>query len=359
MLHVSVISACPLRIFGHTDTLHTYSMPLVGWVECPGPLELDAPTAVVDDPIAVVDLCSDEVVDLCSGENDPIEERAQIPLAGPVPDIEIEDNAPLSSIVGSHALPDLNKDDNDGDDDDTLGNAPPPCTVLGWPAREVGKPHMLEVYSRPRIVPFFCEKGGTGASVDITTGWDALQWEDRSRLFNYVEETKPDFLSGCPPCTMYSNLQHSNKRKMSPGEYDEKLENAHTMLDLAMELFKLQSAGGRGFLFEHPLAASSWNRASVRAVAQLPGTYIVKFDQCRYSLKNPRGQLIKKPTKIMFNVPSFLHEFTDKKCICTERHAACQGRVDGVSIAAMASVYPPKLASAFAACAWLHVTKSV
>ena len=216
-------------------------------------------------------------------------------------------------------------------------------------------PMMLEMFSPPRIVPLFKEYGGSGISKDATTGWDASRWEDRSSLWAWQLSTKPDVLFGCPPCTMYSKLQLTNKRKMGVETFDKRLADADILLDFQMDSFRQQVRENKGFLFEHPDGASSWKKPSVSSMHLLPGVFAVCFDQCRYGLKDPEGKPLKKPTRLLSNMISVWNEFNGKSCRCLEPHGQCQGRIQGVQVSTYAQVYPPALAAAFAKCCAKHV----
>ena len=68
---------------------------------------------------------------------------------------------------------------------------------------------VAEVYSPPQVVrEAECYGLETGASMDLTTGWDFTREEDREEARRYVEEHKPRVLIGSPACTMLSTLQN-------------------------------------------------------------------------------------------------------------------------------------------------------
>ena len=227
-----------------------------------------------------------------------------------------------------------------------------------WPKRCLDKKLMAELFSPPRIVPRFCACGGTGLSLDIRTGWDASLWEDRGKFQKWQVSEVPDVVVGCPPCTMYSRLQHTNKAKIGEEEFARKLAAADVLLDFQMMCFRCQVKRGCGFIFEHPRGASSWKRESVKSIARLPGVILLDIDQCRYGLTDPEGNLLKKPTRLMFNLTSCAMEFSDKHCICPKgSHGQCQGSQNGRSVATHSQTYPPALAEAFARCAWEYANR--
>ena len=135
---------------------------------------------------------------------------------------------------------------------------------------------------------------------------------------------------------------------MGEKKFKAKLDAARPLLEFQMAVFQKQVEGRRGFLFEHPRSATSFKEDCVRGAAQLPGPYLVDFDQCRYKLRDPNGNLLKKPIRLMFNMLSVLMEFSDKRCICVEKHGQCQGSQKGLRVSTFAQVYPPDLARALA-----------
>ena len=338
-----------------------------GCVECPGEVDVDEPVDVID----LVATGSGQVIDLEAGD-------LVATAPGQVIDLDAGDlvaTAPghavdLVATAPSHASGGSESDSGGASNDlvqiwNARWSLSAPIAASGdlvataasgdWPKRCPGKKLMLEMFSPPRMVPIFCSFGGSGLSLDLKTGWDASTWDDRSKLLRWHSDEKPDVIIGCPPCTMYSQLQHTNKRKMGQDKFDQKLKAAHVLIDFQMSVFKSQVETGHGFIFEHPAGASSWSRPSVRSVAQLPGVLIVNIDQCRYGLTDLEGNLLKKPTRLMFNLGSCAREFSDKRCNCTQPHGQCQGQQRGRSVATHAQVYPPALANAFARCAWEHV----
>ena len=85
-------------------------------------------------------------------------------------------------------------------------------------------------------------------------------------------------------------------------------------------------------------------------VMSLPSVMIVDFDQCRFGLKSPSGQLMKKKTRIMSNCPAIIHQFRDKLCQCPKgSHRSVSGNECGVRISSYAQHYPMAMCEAFAA----------
>ena len=283
--------------------------------------------------------------------------------------IDISDDSDGSAVVeiacatasSSHALMEITDSEaesgGDSDHEDSVTD-----NVL-WPTKPLAARWMLEMFSPPRVVPIFQSMGGHGLSKDSdgigmlrgnAVFWDADSLADRAALTRWQKTMHPCVVLGCPPCTMYSKLQDTNKKKMRPGVFEERLKHADLHMDFQMSVFCQQHADGNGFLFEHPAQASSWKKSSVLKVRTLPGVFTVTFDQCVYGLQDVEGNPLKKSTTLMSNMQSVWNEFAGKLCTCSVPHGQCQGVQHGVKISRHAQVYPPRLAAAFARCCAQH-----
>ena len=63
---------------------------------------------------------------------------------------------------------------------------------------------------------------------------------------------------------------------------------------------------GRGFVFEHPAGATSWNNPSLQSLIAMDCVLSVDFDQCATDLRGPNGQPIRKRTRLVSNMPSVI-----------------------------------------------------
>lgn len=155
-----------------------------------------------------------------------------------------------------------------------------------------------------------------------------------------------------PPCRMYSKLmQNLNFGKMDPTKKARQWADAHTMLDFAMHLARLQHTARRLFVFEHPSSASSWQRKSVVNMKNLPGVWTCVFDQCRFGLQAPRnGKPLRKKTRFLTNSIAVWKAFNQKFCNCQVPHQPILGSDHGVQISMWAAKYPPMLCSMLVQC---------
>ena len=113
--------------------------------------------------------------------------------------------------------------------------------------------------------------------------------------------------------------------------------------DFCVGLYKIQVDGGRYFLCEHLLTASSWLEPRIKSMANLDGTLITKAHMCAYGTKNldkMGNQFVYKPTQFMPKSPHMAAQL-ERKCDRNHKHAVLGG-----NRARKAAVYPTKLIDA-------------
>ena len=213
-----------------------------------------------------------------------------------------------------------------------------------------------EVFSMPRILPAAEKSGLKGLrSYDIGQGWDFLKAESRKKCLAEIEHYKPACVVVCPPCGPFSTMQQCSMNKQDAGEYKKKMIEARVLLDFAMQVCEVQRAGGRTFVFEQPLRASSWEEPSVVTMRPKHDIHEFVFDQCCYGLKDPvSNKYYRKRTKIMTNSETF----KDMCCECSQdhEHERLEGKVKvggrWVNRTRLAQVYPKRLVDMFVRCMW-------
>ena len=146
--------------------------------------------------------------------------------------------------------------------------------------------------------------------MDLTTNdengqaWDLSQQSFRTKALKLHDETKPLLLVVSPPCTMFSTMQNVNIGKMDEADVRTRTEAAVSHFAFAFLMCIRQSQGGRSFVIEHPVGASSWALRLTNLFAQCPNTRSVNFDFCMLGMKSNDDQgeaLAKKMTKIVTN----------------------------------------------------------
>ena len=127
-----------------------------------------------------------------------------------------------------------------------------------------------------------------------------------------MEEQQPALLIGSPMCTLFSKMQALNSKHWDPLEFQKALKAAKEHLKFCLELYRLQIAGGRYFLHEHPSSASSWNLPEmISFIAQFDVDTVVG-DMCAHGMVL-EGRPVRKSTRWLSNCPALLQAL-GKQC---------------------------------------------
>ena len=190
-----------------------------------------------------------------------------------------------------------------------------------------------------------------GHSLDLNTRdpddghpWDFRLPSKRAKARQLLQTLQPWLLVTSPPCTMFSQVQHTNWHRMDPEMVRRRMIEARLHLDFCMELCHLQAEQGRLFLHEHPWSASSWAEPSVAALLGRPGAIVVKADLCQFGLETVNQGMrgpAKKATGFVTNSVEMAKEL-DKTCPGIHQHVTIMGG----SRTKQAQIYPPDLCRA-------------
>ena len=216
-----------------------------------------------------------------------------------------------------------------------------------------------EVYSPPRVaaaaklLPSL--KLVPGFSWDVTTvdergiPWDFDDPERRKEALDRLEREKPMLLIGSPMCTAFSAWQKLNEYRRDSEQMKKEWNRAMIHLRFVCDLYRIQMKGGRYFLHEHPVAASSWKESCIREILDTEEVQRVNGDQCQYGQESEHGGPIKKPTGWMSNSPEVLHMLRKR---CSGRNGSCSRAKGGThtlcsgGVARRAAIYPFRLCKA-------------
>ncbi len=222
----------------------------------------------------------------------------------------------------------------------------PPRVTAGMPRRGVSSSAATRGVSSSAASP-----GGlvAGPTFDLHAGVNGARWDftkplDRKRAFDQIRAEEPFLVVGSPPCTMFSSLQNTNKRK-GTAEWKDRRRTAEVLLTFAAAVYKMQVLAGRHFLHEHPAGATSWSHPSMTRLLATSGVGAVVAHQCAYGLQSstPGGGRApaKKPTRFMSSAPALL-EALSRRCPGGHPHAPLVGGTR----ARDAATYPPGLCEA-------------
>ena len=120
---------------------------------------------------------------------------------------------------------------------------------------------IVELFSQPRIAQVAAGRSfeGTrltpGWSLDLTrsdpkTGkpWDLGRKDVQARVTRMVEEGKPLFIVGSPPCTAFSSMQNITIGKRCPDKVADERKVAEAHMRFCMKLYRMQVKGNRFFV---------------------------------------------------------------------------------------------------------------
>ncbi len=172
------------------------------------------------------------------------------------------------------------------------------------------KYEVAELFSPPRVSKRAREihgmRGGWNFDVRVEDHvtrerWDLLQRRRRIQARSLLKEEGTELLVCSPPCTAFSIIQNLNPGSVTP----QRLEDAVTLVKFSIQMCRQQMALGRYFVYEHPLGASSWKLAEVRALLHDPRVYTSELHMCEFGLtsKDDDGRVgpVMKPTRIITN----------------------------------------------------------
>jgi hypothetical protein len=203
---------------------------------------------------------------------------------------------------------------------------------------------LMEIYSPERMT---VEARALGLraelSIDLLTGWNLLDDEVRQRVVKEISCRRPRVLMMSPPCTWFSGLMNLNWSKIKPAVREQAMRDATLHLEFCMLLADIQESNHRGWAFEHPDSAKSWQNAKVKSWMHR-GAFIARFDQCMFGLVSKvDGVRMKKRTRFMTNIKQLYDAFDKKVCDKTHEHVAVQGSEGGEKRSVWAQRYPQGL----------------
>ena len=134
--------------------------------------------------------------------------------------------------------------------------------------------------------------------------WDFTRRSDRVLALKVVRGTKPTWIVGSHPCTMFSQLfRKFNRHRMDPVVRGEEVREAKRHLRCVCELYRLHRAERRRFIHEHLDTAASWVEHCIKSILSSPKVLTVNCDQCHLGLNaiGPDGSIgpPKKPIRFM------------------------------------------------------------
>ena len=120
-----------------------------------------------------------------------------------------------------------------------------------------------------------------GLVLDLTTvdeegkPWDFDIPSQRRKAEQLIRVLKPRLLVGSPVCSAFCAEQNVSDRTRTEEAKRKTQTRARAHLQFTMNLYKMQTEGGRYFLHEHPAYVSSWDEDSTRRIMGMKGAETV------------------------------------------------------------------------------------
>ena len=212
-------------------------------------------------------------------------------------------------------------------------------TTIAFPASGRRTPLLQEIFTTSQRVTMAAQKNGhaTSPALSLETGWDFRKKADREAAKQQVMEKKPYFLVLAFPCGPWSPLMRLNPAE----DLTERQEEGLTFIQFCIELAIIQLEGGRHFLIENPLLATSWQTTEMVKFIEENDVWMVGFDQCALGLKGKTGLLHKKPTRVLTSSTAVRDALQDCKCSRDHQHQPVLG---GSAVTQAAGLYPVAMA---------------
>ena len=200
-------------------------------------------------------------------------------------------------------------------------------------------PLMQEIFTTSQRVTSEAQKRGhaAGPPLSLETNWHFTREADREAAKARVRKEKPYFLVLAFPCGPWSPLMRLNPA----GDLEESQAKGLVFIRFCIELAIIQLTGGRHFLLENPLTATSWKTPEMIKFLDERDLWVVGFDQCALGLRGNSGLLHKKPTQIVTSSAAVREALLDKKCSRDHQH---QQVIGGSAVTQAAGLYPAALA---------------
>ena len=155
-----------------------------------------------------------------------------------------------------------------------------------------------------------------------------------------------------PPCCWFSQLLRINWKRMPVDTRERGIAAAVRLFEFGLLLAHVQLKNGRAVVLEHPLTSSAWRHPRIQQLrAAHPELQFADFDFCMFGMVTKVARTpVKKPIRLMTNVPQILDRFRDVRCDGNHDHEACWGVEGGEKRSQFAQIYPPEFCACLANC---------
>ena len=139
--------------------------------------------------------------------------------------------------------------------------------------------------------------------------WDLSRPEVQNRFKQLVRSTQPYFIIRSPPCTPFSPLQKISRAKRDFRVMEDELNRGKAHINFCLQIYKMQLAGERHFVHEHPVGSTAWNTPEMVESMMRPEVDAAVLHMCAYGIKSTDEigeRLVKKLTRQISSLPEVL-----------------------------------------------------
>ena len=182
-----------------------------------------------------------------------------------------------------------------------------------------------------------------GRAYDLELGHQLLDPENRRSCLNHFKHSTYGLVVITPPCTIFSMLQYLGHGKSletcnNDPQFQQRYQDALTLLEFACIICELQLRRGQSFLFEQPWNARSWRERCLQKLLHDSRCQLVRTDQCMFQQRDALGNLLRKRTGFLTNNKS-IAKCLRKECNRSHTHGHCVSSLKGKSVAAGSARY--------------------
>ena len=138
----------------------------------------------------------------------------------------------------------------------------------------------------------------------------------RSKACALINQHKPLFIRGSPPCTAFCRCQPLNVARYDWSEQGmrRRMAEGEVHLRVCCKIHRAQLQAGKHFLHEQPATAMSWALPEMQNLFEDGRLQRLVGDQCQLGQQTDRGQCMEKSTGWMSDSPVILRQL-EKRCI--------------------------------------------
>lgn len=182
-----------------------------------------------------------------------------------------------------------------------------------------------------------------GDSLTLSSGWDFRKALDRSRALDLIRQRRPYVVMLAFPCGPWSPLQFLNPALDLP----EKRAEGLVLIKFAIQVARLQVAGGRHFLMENPRPCLEWKTEELEKFLDEPYAMKVTIDMCYFNLRAANGPHHRKRTQLVTSMQAVVSTLLHCQCPGNHQHAPVIG---GSKETAIAGHYTDEFCDAMVGC---------